>query len=242
MNDPLIIEFCGLPGAGKTTVAKEVILSLRQKGIQCCAPDDEFRKNWVYPCRKPNTPVVWHKLSKRVKSAARTPSLAFLMYKIVWGLRPFKCSNLHKVDPLLREVSFLRWLNRHDEADIQVHDELFVHRLFSALFGTDFSRIKQQMPTLLKAVYGQFRHVLIFLDVDASTCAYRYSRRTAAQSRFNAETEAWVTRKLLRTPVYDMLRDAYVAAGFKWHSFACQDEPYEVAERIVDFIDSSRVG
>ncbi|MGB5715362.1 MAG: hypothetical protein WBM44_31175, partial [Waterburya sp.] len=44
-SKPLIVEFVGLPGAGKTTVSQQVALKLRERGLQIVFRD-EILKQW----------------------------------------------------------------------------------------------------------------------------------------------------------------------------------------------------
>jgi hypothetical protein len=174
MRAPLLIEFVGLPGAGKSKTARLVLERLRRDGIACGDADVRvagFRR-WVHGVRFALFCVARWRL---VVAAAR--------YGL--GVRPRIGERGRHLRALLIAAFSLR-LHRARPLDVVVLEQGVLQDVWSlSVPGTPPPRrlLETLLAALLEELDGSL--ALVYLEADTTTALQRIASRRGRKSRFD---------------------------------------------------------
>jgi thymidylate kinase len=200
MSEPLILEFVGLSGAGKTTTADALLERLRQRGYRCA--HRRIIGGQDLPRVQHLRRLGWYLLShpRVLQAAAR---LGIPAARQGW-------SRLR--DALRFHVwSYRLTLARKLGSDITVLDQGAVQEAWSLMvLQTGLERTALEAAAQ-EVIRGAVPYALVYFEVDSETAARRVAARLNGESRFDRMTQAEMGLlldqfgPLLRT-MYDTVR------------------------------------
>lgn len=175
---PLVLEFVGLPGGGKTTLARKVLERLSQDGHLCCTP-------------RSHVSALRPTLGNRARQAGRRAAF----YMAYWPLVASALRLGLEIRP--RALQRAKWLREVPDAahaiqgfaldyDVVILDQAGLQGIWSATVdGTlpTAGRL-QQLVREAAAVHGG-RVVVFHLVVDPATALERITSRQSRGSRFD---------------------------------------------------------
>jgi thymidylate kinase len=174
---PLIVEFIGLPGAGKTTVSRRVVSELDSAGHRCLTRDvwAELRSDHR---RYPR--VSLKEVYQFFVFCVRHMQVAFYALSYAFQVTPLNMRTLRKGVIFLRKLYKLKRIVREAARwgyDTVLFDQgLMLHVSWFAVPGSpppDISLIR-----LLKSVSGEIPQAFVLFDVDVPTAIERVTKRS----------------------------------------------------------------
>ncbi|MDZ7957337.1 MAG: AAA family ATPase [Aulosira sp. DedQUE10] len=189
---PLILEFVGLPGAGKTTVCHEVASLLKEQGVSLVAGDEilyqwKQQSNWQQ-LRKliPQTQNQWQILLHSLFLASQvkpTNGQSFSKAAKIF-------TNVKRLDAIARshsvsEISAApRAIARHQDPQIILLDQGLLQETWSVgITGTTpaLENVRQELALL----FHQRPMAIVYFQIDVDTALERVQNRPTAESRFD---------------------------------------------------------
>jgi thymidylate kinase len=187
-----IIEFAGLPGAGKSTIAEGLVHAWRARGVGC----ESLRE--VLARQRRGTGFRFWRGAKVVLFLLRQPTLALALGRLAVSIRPWHRNLLARSWKTLQAIYFIELAKRvalRGCARFLVLDEGLFQALWSLqLYGTVsegesvrrfFARVRPSLPTLL-----------VLVDVGVPEAMGRMREREARGCRFD-DMEPERVRQLL---------------------------------------------
>lgn len=196
MTSPRLIEFAGLPGAGKTTIARDVVAGLRQTGYHCFV-----NGNLDSPVPLANTDSsrllskvqTMHRL---LASGSRHRRVAYHALRYAAGTEP---RNLNRFG---RVAHLLIWLEQtkavlDDDFEFVIFDQGLIQSVWSiGVMGESPS--DKDLMDLLASLMQEVSPAVIYVNIDALEATDRVHKRSSMSSRFDrmsaSETERILTR------------------------------------------------
>jgi thymidylate kinase len=172
---PILIEFVGPPGAGKSTIARQVTILLEARGFACaCRPPlvTGVIDNIVH-----RRALMWH----RVKHSR----LLFEALRFQRSIHPSKLPRLRAPLQLLFLDYYIKIMMSRSY-DVVIMDQSFIQTLWSVMiFGAEPHH--SPLNRLLAPLYSQYLGSMVFvmIDIDAHIAAERARARSREYSRFD---------------------------------------------------------
>lgn len=197
---PIVIEYFGLPGAGKTTVAENVISRLRRSGKRVADLSDIDQLGNRYSRERL---LIGNQLLK-----------AHIRYGMGLGYylattRPLKYESVIRTALLpLSELRLGRTLLK-SEGCVYVLDQFTIQSIWSIAVGSNrwSKRWVSQVVHDMLTINNQAERAFVFFDIDADSAADRIESRTNGNSRFDNKARDEVLSKLRG----EVSRMAYIA-------------------------------
>jgi thymidylate kinase len=196
MSLPLVIEFVGLPGAGKTAVAHRVIEQLDSAGYRC------FGYSTLH------TPEAIEKESGRIASKLRTAgrfALSCLTYRrlavdaffYTLEVNPRSLSSLRRFFILLLRFRFVRSV-MEEGYDVLVLDQGPIQNIWSIATTGGRSPSDRHLIRVLRDVLDELAPLLVLVDVDPDVAWNRIASRPTMRSRFDRMPPSEAREALVR--------------------------------------------
>lgn len=173
---PLIVEFVGLPGVGKTTVAQQVALKLREQGLQVVFRPEILQqwqqKNVLQKAIQlfPNNLNHWHILIN---------SLVF-----AWQIKPINRQSFGKAAKIFTNVKRNDAVACDRDFDIVLLDQGLLQETWSVgITGTppQTKYLKREITPL----FNNRSMLIIYCQLDIATTLKRMQNRQTTNSRFD---------------------------------------------------------
>lgn len=226
---PVLIEFVGLPGAGKTAIADRVLDTLERRGRTCRGrrqPARGLGAAIAYRARRE-----WYHLRH---GRALRAALRFGL-----SVRPLRAANLWHASRLAHWAYRLR-LAADAGWEVIVLDQGVVQQAWSAVVAGrrwDAHAARQALAAVLAA---DLSFAYVFLEVDIDTAVARVRARPSQRSRFDRMDEC-ARRDLMdrhRADLQSMFRSAVAATAAPW-CVVDTTAPVDATSRVIlDFIAS----
>lgn len=175
-SSPWVVEFVGLPGAGKTTVFHPVVSQLTAEGIPLVARDEILQKwqqtAWAKKvCQlMPNNPNQWHILLQALRLALRVKPQTRQSFAKAGKV----FSNLKRIDSTIR----------YRQCPLIMLDQGLLQEIWSVGITGHPPSTAQLMPVLTSL--RQSREIaVVHFQVDIETAGDRLKNRSTQRSRFD---------------------------------------------------------
>jgi len=168
-----IIEFIGLPGAGKTTLASEVIAELTKTGYYCHNHEQVF-KNPAISNKWLN--AMWFYL-KNIKFTALLFLYTLLSSPLNRGHLQYNFGRLQQLMKMI--VMFEKSLEKAGTAPVMIFDQGLVQCIWSitSLSGSVHKKFLKRCVALKKQI---FPAIIVYVHTDPDTAARRIAERQSS--------------------------------------------------------------
>lgn len=187
LGPPLLLEFVGLPGAGKTTIAARLVRELRARGTTCAERRGEREADAGRMRRH----------IRRAGDLLRNHDLTLALLRFAASVRPVSLTRLTRALKVAGWGRRLGSLARAD-VDVVVLDQGPVQDAWSITVpGRRWSEVAMR-SAVRRLQTVDIPRVFIFVDVSIDTACDRLQQRPGANSRFDrlspARTRTWLAR------------------------------------------------
>lgn len=237
-EEPLTVEFTGLPGAGKSTVARRVVAELNAAGYRCLTRDVWRELRLAKPQRPPrSTKELFHFLW--FCTTRTTTALHALSYSI--QVSPRNRRSLQRGLTFLRKLFFIRRAVREGARggyDIILLDQGLMQYFFSMVVPAS-PPPEKNLSRLLKSVLDELPRAIVSFDVDIDTAIERIKERSTMGSYFDRipPIEAKALLNKYRSYVKKIANGAAELNGTHLLSVSGNDDIQKNAISVVRFID-----
>ena len=171
----MIVEFCGNPGCGKSTVCRLVLQKLRDRGLAACDYNERKERRKLRNLRYLLSPG-------RVKTAAA-------LWRFGAGSGVDKRTFVYSVKCAVVLEQLQRW-----EADpgcgAVLFDEGLIQYVTTLFHGSRIGRLGEHVLSVLREFYGRENVYVVDCALDAEENAVRLNRRNVAGDRFVTDDSA----------------------------------------------------
>lgn len=237
---PLVVEFVGLPGAGKTTIAHQVIDELTARGYRCfghstlSSPEGREKRSGGVSSKLST-------LGRLVSSCLAHRRIAADALDYTVRVNPLGILGLQRLLKFLIRLDFVRELMEGDY-DVLVLDQGPIQNLWSIATTGRAPASSDQLARVLRDVLDEVRPHVVLVDVEPDLAFERVAVRSTMRSRFDrmppSEAEALLAR---HGALFGRLVE--LAEGFAATGFLRVDGRHAVeksASLIVPFIERAR--
>lgn len=180
---PLVIEFIGLPGAGKTTTAQIAIESLTSVGYHCFAQNTLENPESIEKKRGgilSKLRMLYHFLL----SCVLYRNFAWNAFKFALTIKPFSFVNLRRFIVLVVRLKFLR-SKINGNYDLFILDQGLIQYVWSIAITGKQSGNSNYLEGVLKSIINELSLYVIMVDVEAELAIKRIIARPTMRSRFD---------------------------------------------------------
>ncbi len=181
---PLLVEFTGLPGAGKTTIARAVLPELARAGYRCVVPG----RLGDPPEAVPEGSSVWlgklGTLSGLISVSLRNPVVFFRALAYAWSAAPRSLVTVRRMKTLLCRLSVIEGAMDAD-CDLVVLDQGLIQNVWSITAAGDPPKDERGLRPLVERLLSGFSPLLVLVDIDVERAVERIGDRPTMDSRFD---------------------------------------------------------
>lgn len=199
MRSAPIIEFAGLPGAGKTTIARAALAELEGLGLRCYCNESLANRHVVHRRKSPRVSGKLRTLGRLALSSIRYRRVAFDLVRCIAHTRSRSLASLTRAANLLILLDDLRAIPA-GRYDVILLDQGLVQYIWS-IFVAGGLPPDQHLRRLLATIFEEVPLTIIFVEIDAAAAASRIGRRETQASRFDEFSPARVQAYLSKYKV-----------------------------------------
>jgi thymidylate kinase len=180
---PLVVEFIGLPGAGKTTIARFVIEELTNSGYRCFGLSTLSNPETVEKKRGGLTNKL-KTLYSVALSCVFHKQIALDAVSYALHLKPLNLASLHRVIALLVRLDFMRTM-MNSNYDLIILDQGLIQYIWSMGTIGGSPTNDKYLEQLLQDVLDEVSLLVILVDVEVGLAVERINNRSTMRSRFD---------------------------------------------------------
>lgn len=231
---PFLLEFVGLPGAGKTAVAARLVSELRARGITCAERRGE---------RDPRGGTTRRRIG-RAGFLLRNRELTLTSLRFAASVCPVSLGRLVRS---LRLSGWARQLRSYaaSDVDVVVLDQGPVQDAWSVTVpgrSWDDDAMRAAIGRLMQTT--QMPRAFAYVDVDIETASERLRQRRGAGSRFDrltaTQTRTWLAR--YERSLSSIFQYAVTASDAPFVRVDGRLPIEEQWQRVAHFLDDARTG
>lgn len=248
---PVIVEFVGMMGSGKSTIASLAIEELNRRGYKC--PSQKQTVSWMIKSGFNNScelPGILEKLKYYSKlsyllAALRFPRIAFSSYRYALSVQPQNQGTWQASRSPMNWMGILEKYTHNTLYDVILFEEATLQYINDIpLYGKHFSRNAQK--ELISKLIEKENHPVVFLKIDADSVLERIKGRAAeAHSEgmqsweFEHETEDYQRQKITYAiSIFEStLKHLKALSPHSLIEIDALNEPQENAALVADFIE-----
>lgn len=172
LKTPIVLEFYGLPGCGKSTISHKLADDLRSKGLNVWEPSYEIDRKYGKTMRK-------------VVKFAKLASIAICNHRAYKGVRGLvEANGYHSMSALQQLGNIAHKIDGYklaDRYDVTIWDEGLVQASISLAINA--SRNASVNESSLMTYSGDAKYVKVYVKVDKNTALKRMKGRDTNDSR-----------------------------------------------------------
>ena len=180
---PLVIEFIGLPGAGKTTIAQNVIEELTVAGYRCFGlstvsnPESIEKKSGGFFGK---LQTLYHFL----RSCVMYRRLAIHALLYTWQVNPFNLVGLRRFFILIVRLNYIKTV-MNENYDLLVLDQGPIQNVWSIATTGRQPKSDKYLQQLLKSILDEVSPLVIKVEIETDLAHARITKRPTMRSRFD---------------------------------------------------------
>jgi thymidylate kinase len=246
-DDLVFVEFVGLPGAGKSTISRELISSLIRKGVKVATIEDIISTNWR---NSSNPEKMVGRFTFYLFYVLRQAAFVRHILRYIVRTRPFSLADslrtrhMFGLDEVYRKVSFGRF---SDGYDIAICEDGFLQVIWSL---TSMRRVPsdEDVGVLLEFLCSRHQIYPVYLLADPQTSLERMLGRERPRSRIAFRPRDEALQRLERQQ--EAIRCLYqVSSRISRRGGLCIPASQSVSgnvdaivEEVLKFLDDDRAG
>lgn len=196
-SQSLLVEFVGLPGSGKTTVANKIISLARLRGAAVKSGAEVLKSS--------------KSKNNRFSNFCRDPLFSSLFYFSALRLPPRRFFRMRGVNGFLCETFAFKQKVANNFGEIVVVDEGLIHHFYSMARGADPFHAAMLLSELASRYYNGLSHQLVYCCLDPEICIERFKARIQDSSSFNRGTpDAAIEAFRKSNVIYSLLLKSYL--------------------------------
>lgn len=182
-NQPLVIEFIGLPGAGKTTTAQIAISTLCADGYRCFglstldSPENLEKEKGGFSSKL-------RMLNLFVSSCVSFTQIALNAFIFVINVRPISIVNLRRFVLFMVRINSIKTL-MSDNYDFIILDQGLFQSIWSIMVTGDQPDEGKYLERVLNSILDEITLFIIMIDVETELALNRIISRPTMRSRFD---------------------------------------------------------
>lgn len=231
LHHPLVVEFFGLPGSGKTTVLKCLQLQLQKQNIRLVTNDEIH--DWLVG------KTLGFKTALLFKHLGHTISL-YAMFYAAAGFRHFlKPHFLPRTTDFVSSSIYLKeYLSRH-RCDVCLLDQWGLQFIWSAWIGLKQPE-KRFLICAIKKMQQKYPRTYVYYETSAQIAVDRITQRTHGNSRFENLNTATVKKMMTSgQKLFNNILEAAEKANTDILILNAQNTPEENASMIIEKLQKS---
>jgi len=180
---PLLVEFTGLPGAGKTTIARALLPELARAGYRCVVPG----RLGAPPEAAPEGSSTLGKLGTLgglISVSAGNPSAFFRTLAYAWGVAPKNLVTLRRMKTLLVRLRLIQGAMGAD-CDLVVLDQGLIQNVWSITAAGEPPERERGLRPLVESLLVELSPLIVLVDIDVERAVERIGGRPTMDSRFD---------------------------------------------------------
>jgi len=223
---PIIIEFVGLPGAGKSTVAKELFEKLSDKYIVKYA-----NKFWAEPSFK----SIKNKI-RLIPCSLRDLKVLLLIIYNCFLIQPFNFSRIWRGILLYFTIKKTLHLKKDNCSDFLLLDQGIMQDLVSLSIPRNPAQ-KINHESIIKLVNLTNNYIVVWFEINKNESLKRIKKRKSNMSRF----DSWSNLKAMHNLTYfemDIfsIKKILERQGLRSFNVDCENSADVLAEQIMQFL------
>jgi thymidylate kinase len=194
-SQPLLVEFIGVPGAGKTTIAQVAIENLNASGYRCFG---------LSTLDKPETK---EKLKGGILSKLRTtfqfalsciiyPRIAIDALRFVMQVKPVNFNTIQRYILFMARLKFFSSLIEED-FDFIILDQGLIQYIWSIAVSGEEPTSDRYLAQLVNSLLDEMPLFVILVDIETELAIERIVNRPTMRSRFDrmapSMAEVWLS-------------------------------------------------
>jgi len=173
---PLIIEFFGIPGSGKTTIQRKLSDRLRNQGNLVATREDLF--NWAHSRSK------LYKTILIIKEPIWVISIVISLIRLKGVRESISRDRIIRILSLIKFPIYLKKFYETNHVDIILLDQGMIQAFWSILYGLN-SQKENGIENIVSLINGKMKVQYLHFQISIDEAVHRIVNRTSGNSRFD---------------------------------------------------------
>jgi thymidylate kinase len=176
LTPPMLVEFVGLPGAGKTTVFHQVVAQLRAEGI-AIVPRDEILQQWRN--------IAWfQRVLRLVPETQNHWSILLQSQRLALQVKPLTRQSFLKAGKIFSNLKRIDAIAGDRRCPLILLDQGLLQEIWSVGITGSPPAI-EHLQQMLALLFYQRSMAVVHFEIDIETALCRLQNRPTESSRFD---------------------------------------------------------